>query len=52
MTEFSDDDPLYLDDLHVGQRFTSGTHVASMGQQLAQKWCMRRIANGRVPHTG
>jgi hypothetical protein len=27
MNEFSDDDRLYLDDLQIGQRFTSGTHV-------------------------
>ena len=26
MKEFSDD-RLYLDDLHIGQSFTSGTHV-------------------------
>jgi acyl dehydratase len=27
MTELSSDDRLYLDDLHIGQRFTSATHV-------------------------
>src|SRR6476620_10582194 len=27
MKEFRDDDRLYLDDLQIGQRFTSGTHV-------------------------
>jgi acyl dehydratase len=27
MKEFSDGDRLYLDDLQIGQRFTSGTHV-------------------------
>ncbi|MGA7383974.1 MAG: hypothetical protein WBW81_04550 [Methylocella sp.] len=27
MKEFSDADRLYLDDLQIGQRFTSGTHV-------------------------
>jgi acyl dehydratase len=32
MTEFSDDDRLYLDDLHIGQRFTSGTHVVDEEQ--------------------
>jgi acyl dehydratase len=26
------DDPLYLDDLHVGQRFTSKTHVVDAAQ--------------------
>src|SRR2546421_10022364 len=32
MTEFSDDDRLYLDDLHIGQRFTSGTQVVDEEQ--------------------
>src|SRR5438477_3605332 len=32
MTEFIDDDRLYLDDLHIGQRFTSGTHVVDEEQ--------------------
>ena len=32
MKEFSDDDRLYLDDLHIGQRFTSGTHVVDEEQ--------------------
>src|ERR1700736_6242975 len=32
MTEFSDDDRLYLDDLQIGQRFTSGTHVVDEEQ--------------------
>jgi acyl dehydratase len=32
MTEFSNDDRLYLDDLHIGQRFTSGTHVVDEEQ--------------------
>jgi acyl dehydratase len=32
MTEFSDDVRLYLDDLHIGQRFTSGTHVVDEEQ--------------------
>jgi acyl dehydratase len=27
MKEFRDADRLYLDDLHIGQRFTSGTHL-------------------------
>jgi acyl dehydratase len=32
MTEFSDDNRLYLDDLQIGQRFTSGTHVVDEEQ--------------------
>ncbi len=32
MKEFSDDDRLYLDDLHIGQRFTSGIHVVDEEQ--------------------
>ena len=32
MTEFSDGDRLYLDDLQIGQRFTSGTHVVDEEQ--------------------
>ncbi len=32
MTKLSDDDRLYLDDLHVGQRFTSGTQVVDEEQ--------------------
>ena len=32
MKEFSDDDWLYLDDLQIGQRFTSGTHVVDEEQ--------------------
>ena len=32
MKEFSDDDRLYLDDLHIGQRFTSGTHIVDEEQ--------------------
>jgi acyl dehydratase len=32
MKEFGDDDRLYLDDLHIGQRFTSGTHVVDEEQ--------------------
>jgi acyl dehydratase len=32
MKVFSDNDRLYLDDLHVGQRFTSGTHVVDEEQ--------------------
>lgn len=32
MTEHSGDDRLYLDDLHTGQRFTSGTHVVDEAQ--------------------
>jgi acyl dehydratase len=32
MKEFSDDDRLYLDDLQIGQRFTSGTHVVDEEQ--------------------
>ncbi len=32
MTELSGDDRLYLDDLHTGQRFTSGTHVVDVEQ--------------------
>jgi acyl dehydratase len=32
MKEFSDDDRLYFDDLHIGQRFTSGTHVVDEEQ--------------------
>ena len=32
MKEFSDDDRLYLDDLQIGQRFTSGTIVADEEQ--------------------
>jgi acyl dehydratase len=30
--EFRDDDRLYLDDLQIGQRFTSGTHVVDEEQ--------------------
>jgi acyl dehydratase len=32
MMEFGDDDRFYLDDLHIGQRFTSGTHVVDKEQ--------------------
>jgi len=32
MKEFSDDDRLYLDDFHIGKRFTSGTHVVDEEQ--------------------
>ncbi len=32
MTKISDDDRLYLDDLYVGQRFTSGTQVVDEEQ--------------------
>ena len=32
MKKFSDDDRLYLDDLQIGQRFTSGTHVVDEEQ--------------------
>src|ERR1700726_5344990 len=32
MKEFSDKDRLYLDDLQIGQRFTSGTHVVDEEQ--------------------
>jgi acyl dehydratase len=32
MKEFSYDDRLYLDDLHIGQCFTSGTHVVDEEQ--------------------
>lgn len=32
MTEHSGDDRLYLDDLHPGQRFTSGSHVVDEAQ--------------------
>ena len=32
MKEFSDDDRLYLDDLQIGQRFASGTHVVDEEQ--------------------
>ena len=32
MKELSDDDRLYLDDLHIGQRFTSATHVVDEEQ--------------------
>ncbi len=32
MKEYSDDDRFYLDDLQVGQRFTSGTHVVDEAQ--------------------
>jgi len=32
MKEFRDDDRLYLDDLQIGQRFTSGTHVVDEEQ--------------------
>jgi acyl dehydratase len=32
MTELSGDDRLYLDDLHTGQRFTSGIHVVDEEQ--------------------
>jgi acyl dehydratase len=32
MTELTDDDRLYLDDLHLGQRFTSGTQVVDEEQ--------------------
>ena len=32
MTELSGDDRLYLDDLHIGQRFTSATHVVDEEQ--------------------
>jgi acyl dehydratase len=32
MTELSDDHRLYLDDLHIGQRFTSGTQVVDEEQ--------------------
>jgi acyl dehydratase len=32
MTELSSDDRLYLDDLHIGQRFTSATHVVDEEQ--------------------
>ena len=32
MKEFSADDRLYLDDLQIGQRFTSGTHVVDEEQ--------------------
>jgi hypothetical protein len=32
MTEFSDDNRLYLDDLQIGQRFSSGTHVVNEEQ--------------------
>jgi acyl dehydratase len=32
MKEFSDDDRLYLDDLQIGQRFTSGTYVVDEEQ--------------------
>jgi acyl dehydratase len=32
MTKLSDDDRLYLDDLHIGQRFTSGTQVVDEEQ--------------------
>jgi hypothetical protein len=41
MKEFSDDDRLYLDDLHIGQRFTSGTHVVDEEQIkafLTSRW--------------
>jgi acyl dehydratase len=31
-SEQGGDDPLYLDDLHVGQRFTSRTHVVDAAQ--------------------
>ncbi len=32
MKEFRDDDRLYLNDLQIGQRFTSGTHVVDEEQ--------------------
>src|SRR3982074_753562 len=32
MKVFRDDDGLYLDDLQIGQRFTSGTHVVDEKQ--------------------
>jgi acyl dehydratase len=32
MTELTDEDRLYLDDLHLGQRFTSGTQVVDEEQ--------------------
>ena len=32
MKEFRDNDRLYLDDLQIGQRFTSGTHVVDEEQ--------------------
>ena len=32
MTELSSDDRLYLDDLHIGQRYTSATHVVEEEQ--------------------
>jgi acyl dehydratase len=32
MKKFSDDDRLYLDDLQIEQRFTSGTHVVDEEQ--------------------
>ncbi len=32
MKDFSDDDRLYLDDLQIGQRFTSGTYVVDEEQ--------------------
>src|SRR3984893_13676167 len=32
MREFRDDDRLYLDDLQIGQRFTSGIHVVDEEQ--------------------
>lgn len=32
MTKISDDDRLYLDDLYIGQRFTSGTQVVDEEQ--------------------
>jgi hypothetical protein len=45
MKEFSDDDRLYLDDLKIVQRFTSGTHVVDEEQIKAfarQFDCQRR----------
>jgi acyl dehydratase len=35
MKEFRDDDRLYLDDLQIGQRFTSGTYVVDEAQITA-----------------
>ena len=32
MKQFNDDNRLYLDDLHIGQCFTSGTHVVDEEQ--------------------
>ena len=48
MTEFSNDDRLYLDDLHIGQRFTSGTHVVDEEQPSSHLARSAAIVAGAV----